>query len=227
MGVVQVLTDEVTRAKLGVDGLAEVQRNLWPVNCQSCGQALGDDPPVLCVDDMLAYATASLHHLACQPPRWRAEGRLTPARRTTAASRLFVAPFAVGGVDGVPMVLVNPSFEAVLLAGREGRWQVNTVGAYSRLGLRPMFDMNGRQSIQEATAALHDGVVVVQLTSSTDVERWRCAADEGAAVDKMTELRRVLLGVTTLVRPDEANALRDVVAAAEARQVAMGWIDLT
>jgi hypothetical protein len=54
------------RDKLGENGVAELTACLWPVDCQTCNRPLGADPPALLVDDMLAFATASLHHRRCQ-----------------------------------------------------------------------------------------------------------------------------------------------------------------
>jgi hypothetical protein len=225
VGVVQVLTDEAIRAKLGMDGLAEVQANLWLGDCQSCGQPLGADPPALCVDDMMLYAAASLHHVSCQAPRWRSEGRPRLARRATAVSRLLLLS-AVGGMSAVPVMLVNPSLEAVLVAVVDRRWRVNTVGAYGRVGLGSVAGVNGARVLPKATAVLRDGVLVVQLTEKAQVERWSCSVDKPAAA-RAAELGRVMIGVTTAVRPDEVGARVDVVVGAlESGHVAVGWIEL-
>jgi hypothetical protein len=63
-------TDQRTRTELGQAGLTEIQANLWPVDCQTCGKPLGGDPPSLVVHDLAGTAWAGLHHPACQSPRW-------------------------------------------------------------------------------------------------------------------------------------------------------------
>jgi hypothetical protein len=62
--------DQRTRDKLGEAGLAEVTAGLWAQDCQTCGHALGGEPPALCVDKLTGYATAGLHHRRCRPPGW-------------------------------------------------------------------------------------------------------------------------------------------------------------
>jgi hypothetical protein len=49
--------DQKTRDKLGEAGLAEVTACLWAQDCQTCGHALGLEPPALCVDELSRYAT--------------------------------------------------------------------------------------------------------------------------------------------------------------------------
>ena len=44
--------DQKTRDKLGDAGLAEVTAGLWAADCQTCGRALGGEPPALCVDEL-------------------------------------------------------------------------------------------------------------------------------------------------------------------------------
>ena len=70
MAVGTLWVSELTRQRLGDDGLAELAACLWPVDCQSCGRLLGDDPPAVCVDDLAGIAIASLHHPRCRLPGW-------------------------------------------------------------------------------------------------------------------------------------------------------------
>jgi hypothetical protein len=64
------LTDERTRSRLGGAGLEEVLACLWLGDCQSCGQSLGREPPVLLVDDLGVLTRGSLHHGGCRAPAW-------------------------------------------------------------------------------------------------------------------------------------------------------------
>ncbi len=68
MVVSSLVVCEVTRHRLGDEGLAEVAGCLWPVDCQTCGRFLGDAPPALFVDDLTVTAVASPHHQACRHP---------------------------------------------------------------------------------------------------------------------------------------------------------------
>jgi hypothetical protein len=70
MALSALLVAEVTRQRLGDDGLLDLAACPWPVDSQSCGRFLGDDPPVLFVDDLAGQAIASLHHQRCRPPAW-------------------------------------------------------------------------------------------------------------------------------------------------------------
>ncbi len=63
-----VLISPDTRANLGPAGVAELTASLWPVDCQTCGRPLGAQPPALAVDDVTAFAWASLHHQRCRAP---------------------------------------------------------------------------------------------------------------------------------------------------------------
>jgi len=226
VGVAEVLTDRVTREKLGLVGLAEVRANLWPVNCQTCGQPLGADPPVLCVDDIMIFGSASLHHLACQAPRWRSQGRLSPARGgSSQAIRLLLVPVEPEGQRGPePLMLVNPSLEVVLLAPDNDRWHVDTVAAYGKLGLQSFKEIGGCTTpVSGAAARLCGDVVDIQLAKA---ECWQGHADPPIR-DRIRDVGHVLLAVATCIYPDEVDAFDDLTAALEDGQIALGWVDLS
>ncbi|MEV4080262.1 hypothetical protein AB0J43_08235 [Nonomuraea fuscirosea] len=123
--------------KRGEGGVAELTTCLWPVDCQSRNRPLGADPPALLIDDMLAFATASLHHRWCQSSEWRERAH----RRTSRVS----SPDGPGPPccppctdrDPRPM-LVNPSMEMIFLQRDAcGRWQVDVGSSFHAMGLRP------------------------------------------------------------------------------------------
>ncbi len=66
MAVGKMLTSLDIEDVLGQDGVSEVAASLWPVDCQTCGQPLGSRPPALCVDDLVGFAMATLHHGRCR-----------------------------------------------------------------------------------------------------------------------------------------------------------------
>ena len=82
MAVTTLLVCEVTRQRLGVDGLAELAECLWPV-AQSCGRFLGDDPPAVVVDDLNVVAVVSLHHQRCRLPAWNESQTSLPGQAGT------------------------------------------------------------------------------------------------------------------------------------------------
>jgi hypothetical protein len=52
MALTSVLLSEETQRRLGEKGLDELAGCIWPMDCQTCGTMLGDDPPALCVDEL-------------------------------------------------------------------------------------------------------------------------------------------------------------------------------
>ena len=133
-----VISTDVRR-RLGRAGLAELERVLWPVDCQSCGAALGGATPTLAVDQYTAeQARASLHHPGCRASGWDEDagiatvlgGRLLTYR----AQGLFMPGLGAA-------VLVNPGLEAQVLHRDGDRWFVPTnAGAYASLGMCPAHD---------------------------------------------------------------------------------------
>jgi hypothetical protein len=87
------------------------------------------------VDDVL-WVTATLHHGACQEPRWTRSGLVVPQWRATTAARLVRVPFGdAGRVPFTPTLIANPSLEQVMLARTPGGYRATTVDDYRPLGL--------------------------------------------------------------------------------------------
>lgn len=115
--------------KLGEAGVRDVCACLWAADCQTCGRFLGDEPPALVVDDSLATATASLHHLACRTPVWNDSGVIVRIPEDNLSWLSIMLSFPVLRLDGDqeywPMLLVNPGLEQVpLLPDGQGGFQV-------------------------------------------------------------------------------------------------------
>src|SRR5262245_2078013 len=93
MAVAKMLISPDIKDKLGDDGVSEVSGWLWPRDCQTCGRKLGARPPALCVDDVITFALASLHHQQCRAPAW-APGLagLPPGDMITHGTRLMLLP---------------------------------------------------------------------------------------------------------------------------------------
>jgi hypothetical protein len=97
--------------------VAEVMAGLWPVDCQTYGRPLGAEPPALAVDDVRAFAWASLHYKRCWAPGWNSGPVITRAGAGVAyRSRLVMMPIQgsrrAAEPDGaLPIMLVNPGME--------------------------------------------------------------------------------------------------------------------
>src|SRR5208282_1540727 len=124
-----VLISPDTRANLGPGGVAELTASLWPVDCQTCGRPLGSQPPALAVDDVTAFAWASLHHKQCRVPGWNSGPVITQtAAGVSHRSRLVMmptqkSPRAAEPDGAMPMMVVNPGMESVTLRRDRGRWR--------------------------------------------------------------------------------------------------------
>jgi hypothetical protein len=135
MPVNDVLINDDIVKQLGEAGLREVCACLWAVDCQTCGRFLGEDPPAMCVDDMLLYAAVGLHHHGCRSPYWNDSGVIHLQGSAEAylshITCMIDFPIAVdGGLEYLPMLLVNPGLEQVILErDQTQRWRVQPGGA--------------------------------------------------------------------------------------------------
>lgn len=139
MALEVVRVDRFTQSELGRSGLEELSRNLWPGRCQTCGRELGPQPPAVMMVASGITVTASLHHAACQQPRWTRNAGDTMGRNLTVATRLMWIPFGDPARDLFrPTLLVNPGLEQVTLIRTDsGRYRAATVAGYRPLGLLP------------------------------------------------------------------------------------------
>lgn len=203
--------DEETRARLGTDGLHEVSGHLWPGDCQTCGYELGTDwrPPALCVDDMMAFASASLHHPQCRVPgwndesavqlgsgdllSWRAQALLLPLRSESQPSQ----------PDLRPMLLVNPGLEMVFTHQNEQQqWQVRPYTPFVQADLAPVGQIRLGQPLQRASARVagNDLVITVQ---DAGTYAGGVTPDARQILGRTRELGGALLGVTQAMDPSE------------------------
>jgi hypothetical protein len=117
--------DQKTRDKLGEAGLAEVTAGLWAADRQTCGRALGGEPPALCVDELRGYATAGLHHRGCRPPGWNDSSLILTVSGEVLSWQAcaILLPGVPGGqLDRRPALLVNPGLEQITLTPAGGAW---------------------------------------------------------------------------------------------------------
>ncbi|TDO30224.1 hypothetical protein EV643_13923 [Kribbella sp. VKM Ac-2527] len=57
-----VVVGPEVRERLG-EALGDVLASLWTMDCQTCNRSLTGHQPALSVDDMMTFASASLHHI--------------------------------------------------------------------------------------------------------------------------------------------------------------------
>ena len=132
--------DQKTRDKLGEAGLAEVTANLWAQDCQTCGLALGGEPPALCMDELTGYATAGLHHRRCRPPGWNDSSLIITASGDVLSWQAcaILLPGTLGDQpDPRPALLVNPGLEQITLTPADGTWRPGYEAPFDALGLVP------------------------------------------------------------------------------------------
>lgn len=136
----EVQCDQKTRDILGDDGIAEVTGSLWAGDCQSCGRPLGGEPPALCVDDAVTYATASLHHSRCRPAAWN-DGSviyLAGGANLSWTSLSFMLPAMAGRkADPRPAMLLNPGLEMIFLEPSGGGWRTGYAKWFTKSGMVP------------------------------------------------------------------------------------------
>jgi hypothetical protein len=132
------LADERTRSRLGDDALEDVLASLWPGDCQSCGQSLGGEPPVLLVDDLGLLTRASLHYPACRPRAWNDSSLITTSSSGLVSWRTVVMllPFRAGGEEiWMAGLLVNSGLEGVWLVVDGDAWHPRLDPGFAAAGL--------------------------------------------------------------------------------------------
>lgn len=218
------------KTKLGDQVLADVARNLWPQDCQSCNKPLGTQPPSLCIDVDPSVTMATLHHTTCQTSSWndlyfRASSNLSWRSR--------MIDWALGGTDDQPDIwptfLVNPHLEAVRLRQDDaGAWQVATMDYGRELGLATA----GPDFIIDRPVRAHDGhTPTARLRGSTvevhlsPFEHW-AGTFEKLYTTRVRERGGVMLAYTTAIHPQQLTSYQEFIQPVARREVAFGFIPL-
>ena len=172
------VADRRTQAKLGGDALSEVLAALWPGDCQSCGTSLGPDQPALAIDDLPVLTRATVHHRACQAPRWNDSQTLqTPTSalltwRTVALLLPFQPSRRVIRAAGL---LVNPGLEEVWLTEDASGWHPRLEPAFAAAGLTHLAQgMPIGNPAAGVTGHLSQTALSAEITGRA--ERYTCAA---------------------------------------------------
>jgi len=221
------MVSEKVHQKLGEDGLRDVTACLWSADGQTCGGLLGNDPPVLYVEDMLVFAVASLHHQRCRIPDWNDSGAIkaVSADHLSFFTRMVLLPFL--GEDGRealwPMMLVNPGLECVSLKPDEsGQWRVYPNAEFAAAGLvHPGPELTLGVPIEGAVARLMDDSIAVTLQvapfsnyeAPADSQTLECARSSGG----------VLIGVTHALHPGDFTR-EDLHRALTDSRTLAGWV---
>jgi hypothetical protein len=199
MALSALLVSEVTRQRLGDDGLFDLAACLWPVDCQSCGRFLGDDPPVLFIDDLAVQAIASLHHQRCRPPAWNDSMTVIAGsgQYTTFVARMLLVPVINDHrfERAYPLMVVNPGLECVhLQRAQNGSWQLGHSQALAGAGL-----VQPGSELRLGVPA--DGLVtcLTELTVTVVVQIPPFTVYEAPADERILDRARALGGVLTVV----------------------------
>lgn len=215
------------KGNIGVEGLWQLAANLWPADCQTCGQPLGEEIPALVVHDITVIAAASLHHTRCHAASWNeglASG-ISSQHHLSYRTRSALLPTEVNGnPDPMPAALVNPSLEQAMLR-KNPEWSVSTMSHFrDHCGLT---GIDARQPVPEAYAQIHPGGILAVLLERTG-QGWEFDINEPLGLREAI-LRRhgVALGVTTSYLPTEHFAtVADFATAMQSGQMALGWVTL-
>jgi len=213
-----------TMRVLGRGGYELVSACLWPADCQSCGMPLGAARPALCLDDLGDGRSlyASLHHVTCRDPETGTTSAAVEAAEPCSwVARTLLLPLSG---DEVPMMLINPGLEGVIVTRKSGRrpWQVILDPRYIAAGLAsPGRGLQLDVPIAGALAAFTDtGDIVVGFPDTTLATV--SAATEPRTRSAIRERGGIMLAVTHAVNPRDVATNRDLAPALESGQTRMG-----
>lgn len=200
------------------EALPGIAACLWPIDCQTCGRALGAISPALVVEVFGAgMASASLHHASCRRSEWTEQGALVVVKHLTYRIRAMLMrqepePFVVAWF--------NPGLEEVLLElNQQGTWAVS-LRHWEARGFR--------------AGPIHPDYQVSGVDGKFLGDRVRLRVDgldldfdASHPINQYLDSERVfLLAITHAVDPDRLRTMQDVRPAYARRQLAWGWVDL-
>lgn len=226
MAVSRWRADSATEARLGSQVLADLGVNLWPVDCQSCGEPLRRwSKPSLEVQAEDGFAAASLHHRRCRPPEW-VDGELDARdrRHLTWQAGCFLLP-----PGNVPIFLVNPSYEyAFLRESDDGQWRIATLEMFTALGFALEFPSEPGPLLPSLSASLDRGRISVDVRHDDSVlHAWHgvpIPADISAVVHGWGD---IMVAVTTLMDVRKPFTIEQIQLLLATGRVALGRARLT
>ncbi|MEO3826824.1 hypothetical protein [Actinomadura sp. B10D3] len=200
MATPRMRIDPVTRERLGPRALAELDVNLRPVDCQTCGRPLGRwGKPALEVRSEDVFAAASLHHPRCRQPGWVEDGlqvaelQVSGRPHVTWRAGCFRLP-----PGELPLFLVNPSYEYALLRD-DGGWRVANLEPFVRLGFELEFPSRPLPPLPALSASIDGDRVSVDVRHEGAVmHAWRDVPIEHEIARVTHDWGSLMVGVTTL-----------------------------
>ena len=232
MAVGEMLVSPDIEGKLGKDGVAAVAASVWPVDCQTCGKPLGSRPPALCVDDMITFAAASLHHRQCRAPGWN-QGPVAGFGGDLITHRTRLVMLPLDGGDGpavIPVMLVNPSMEHVLLTEDGGAWRPQFNAAFTSFGMVPPGpQMQIYKPVTGASARLTPAAVTITMPQPSITDAYECTLAEGDErfAREIAGQGGIMLAVSHVVDPSCADLTGQFIAAIRAGRLLCGWVLLS
>ncbi len=235
MPVSKMLISPGIHDQLGQDGVTEVAASLWPVDCQTCGQPLGGQPPALCVDDMMAFAYASLHHKHCRTPAWNDQGPVIASGSSqptlTHRTRLFMFPLldSHGAAGLLPAMIVNPAMESVFLErDLTGRWRPQPARTFAAAGLVPPGPgLRLHTPIDGAWGQFTAGIVTITMVNPPhEVYECALAPQDGPFRRLIIQEGGIMLAIFQAVDPHSADLPAQVQQALSHGHVLCGWVAL-
>ena len=238
MAVGKMIISPDIEDRLGQRGMSEVAASLWPVDCQTCGRPLGSRPPSLCVDDMVAFAMATLHHERCRAPVWNhLRAVRTPAAAVvTHRARLVMLPLsdlllARSGPGVVPVLLVNPSMENVILAfDGGGMWHPQLHAVFAAAGMAPPGPgLQPYKPIAGVAAQLTMTAVTITMCQPAPIDSYECGIPDANApfLHEIVGQGGVMLASTYAADPYSDGLAHQLRAALHGGRVLFGWVPLS
>jgi hypothetical protein len=191
------------RSRLDDDTISQLRASLHPVDCQTCGERFGpEDEVIVTADDSgIGVVIASLHHSGCRKSEWR---RLSgDALRQGSFHVTWRARVVIWGAVGLPVFLVNPSCEVVMLRSSgfwRRRWQFTTHNGFAASGFYRAADPSSLSRLpQKLRAELGADKVRIEVEDGNN-SAWSADMNEGVrglALDR----KRIIVGVTSMADP--------------------------
>ena len=222
-GLAAVTATEQAVDVLGRDGIVAIAAQLWPVDCQGCGQSLAGTTPALHVET-IANVAVSLYHPDCESAL-AASGLYAIIPSPTWRSAAFLLQMHDQEPDW-PIVVLNPSLERVVIERiAPEQWRVVPDGCARGVGLmatgQQLMIRNDRPLRGSAALFTSDGTIAIGLGGET----YEAPLTEafGAGVRHLSGLLLVVSHATWPSDIVSSDHFRDLLRSDSA---AAGWVPL-
>ncbi len=223
MPVDEILVNDRTKAELGENGVADLQRRFGPGDCLACERPLRRAVSVV-VDEFYSLTTASAYHPQCHSPAWIDSGPSfhPKGQAVTYKCRFFPGPDLLSRMPHkkIPWFLVHPSLEILgLKPAKPTGWISNDLDLYINRGFSndvystPLSDVTDWVQV-----SLHHNRIGI----ATAAQHWSCRSDE-ETLACFKRMRGVAVAVTTFIDPSSNIDGRAIKAAVDSGECAIGW----